>query len=47
MKCWGGGDNVVELHLKTYTKLNFEDIEFYTKLDFVKIEFKKQEYFAK
>ena len=43
----GGGDNVVELHLKIYTKHNFEDIEFYTKLDFVKIEFQKQGYFAK
>ena len=42
-----GGGNVVELHLKIYTELNFEDIEFYTKLDFVKIEFKKQGYFTK
>ena len=47
MKRWGWGDNVVELHLKIYTELDFEDIEFYTKLDFVKIEFQKHGYFAK
>ena len=37
----------VELYLKIYTELDFEDIEFYTKPDFVKIEFKKQGHFAK
>ena len=31
----------VELRLKIYVVLNFEDIEFYTKLNFVKIKFQK------
>ena len=46
MKRWGWGDNVVELHLKIYTELDFEDIKFYTKLDFVKIECQKLLHFA-
>ena len=37
----------VELHLKIYTELDFEDIDFHTKLNFVKIEIQKQVHFAK